>query len=160
MTNGAAAQDVAAQPGSDLESEALAHGLRSQPWQRVDVAAVRRFKDALPLFEPAAFAYYLPAWLLACLQAPAEVDSALDAVIFSLTPPARQRGWQSRFFAERARLFTPAETVAIAAFLAYEQAREQADWATAGLTPPPERLDRPLAYWSAAASAAPQADPA
>lgn len=151
--------DVAAQPGGDLESEALACGLRGQPWQRLDVAAVRMFKDALPLFEPAAFAYYLPAWLMACLQAPAEVDSALDSVIFNLTPPSRQRDWQSRFFAERAHLFTPAETTAIAAFLAYEQAREQADWASAGVTPPPERLGRPLAHWSAAALAA-QAGPA
>ena len=78
------AADGIQQPRNDPESFALIEAFRGLPWQAVDANMVRTFKDALPLFTPAAFAYYVPAYMLACLKAPEAVDTAFDAVIFKL----------------------------------------------------------------------------
>lgn len=143
------AADVDQRPGRNPESLALAQAFRGLPWQTVNADMVRTFKDALPLFTPAAFAYYLPAYMLACLKAPDEVDTAFDGVIFNLTPPRTRRGWKWVFFQDRSTRFDAAEVSAITRFLALAAEQEQADWAGTGHTPPPERLGRPLDHWMA-----------
>lgn len=104
-------------------------------------------KDALPLFKPAAFRYYLPAYMIACVDHRDHVDVALDGTIFNLTPPTARRGWQWDFFQVRAELFTATERDAIGQFLALMAACECEDWASTGQPPPFDRVQPAVAYW-------------
>ncbi|MGH8630775.1 MAG: DUF6714 family protein [Burkholderiales bacterium] len=138
--------------GFDPESNALGAAFSGQRWTDVPATQVRSFKDALPLFTPAAFAYFLPAYLLACLEAPEEVDTAFDSVIFALTPPATRKGWQWRFFKDRITLFDRAQAEAVAAFLDLAAQREIEEWAREGKRPPPDRIGRARSYWTGVAT--------
>lgn len=135
--------------GADPESTALEHAFSNLPWQDVTTATVRRFKDALPLFTPAAFAFYLPAYMVACIDAPATVDTALDSVLFNLTPPAPQTGWEWDFFYARTRGYTAPQIAGIRAFLALMAQIEHDDWASQGLHAPLERIGQAADFWAA-----------
>jgi hypothetical protein len=133
----------------DPECAELVRAFAGVPWQNVTVATVRRFKDALPLFAPAAFACYLPAYMVACIDAPATVDTALDAVLFNLTPPEPQAGWEWDFFQARTGGYTAQQVAAIRAFLGLMAQIERADWASQGFRAPPERIGRAVDFWAA-----------
>jgi hypothetical protein len=135
--------------GGDPECRAVADAFRGVDWRDVTIAMVRDHKEALPLFTPGAFRYFLPAYLIGCLDAPAEVDVALDGVVFNLTPPSRAA--RQATFGARAQLFSAAERAAIVAFLEWMDAGEIADWASAGMEPPERRAKPALAYWRGAA---------
>ncbi|MDA1273064.1 MAG: hypothetical protein O2960_03280 [Verrucomicrobia bacterium] len=143
---------VADQSGFDPECTEVASAFGGQKWQDVSIDLVRRFKEALPLFTPEAFAYYLPAYMVACADDYRGVDVAVDSVIFNLTPPEPRSGWQWDFFLARAGRFAVAEADAIVSFLELIQRYEIEDWAHEGKSPPPERLQHPLDFWSQSVS--------
>lgn len=108
---------------------------------------VREHKEALPLFTPAGFRYYLPAYMIACIDHRDEIDVALDGAIFNLTPPRARRGWKWAWFEARARLFTAPERDAIRGFLELMAQHDVEDWASAGRAPPVDRVQPALAFW-------------
>lgn len=139
---------VVNQTGSDPECNEILDAFRGKTWMEVSAQEVRRFAEALPLFTPAAFRYFLPAYMVACLDAPQEADVAKDFLLFNLTPPRDTSGWEFRFFRARADGFGPAERAAIASFLSVMKQLEAEDWASAGRPVPTNNLERALAYWS------------
>jgi hypothetical protein len=135
----------------DPKTERLRNAFKNRRWQDVSIDMVRSFKDDLPLFTPAAFAYFLPAYLLACMEAPDEVDTAFDSVIFNLTPPLSDGGWQIRFFQARARLFSQEEANTLSMFLDMAARHEIDEWASEGGVPPFDRIGRARGYWASIA---------
>ena len=69
-------------PGND---EGTAEYFRGKSWRDIERAALLRRRFALVAFTPAAFAYFLPAFLVASLEAP-NLD-LLDALTSALRPP-------------------------------------------------------------------------
>lgn len=128
--------------GHDPECRELAAAFRGKAWESISTQMIRGHKDAFPLFTPAAFRYYLPAYLLGCIDARSEVDVAWDSVIFHLAPPSK-----SVRFTERAEGFTDLQADALVSFLELVDAAGWVeDW-----EPPPKsqaaRARRALEYW-------------
>jgi hypothetical protein len=106
-------------------------------WNTIATATVVAHKDAFPLLTDEAKRYYLPAWMLACIDDPRGVDSGVESVLAYLTPPRgrKTRNWET--FAKRAESFGAAEHDAIYAFLTYLET----------LKPECADLGRALAFW-------------
>ncbi len=121
----------------DPEIEELKNAFRGRDWTSISVATVCHFKDALPLFTPAARRYYLPAYLVACLDAYADADTAVDSVIAYLAPPKKPSGKNWDAFKLQAEEFNDAQKRAIGSFL---DIMDQHD-------PGKERLVRALGFW-------------
>jgi hypothetical protein len=133
----------------DPEGADVVRAFTGMRWQDVSAEMVRRFKDALPLFTPEAFVFYLPAYMAACINAPHDIDVALDSVLFNLTPPMLESGWQRDFFEARVKEFNAPQVDAIRSFLALMHERELADWAHEGKIPPRERIGCAIDFWAA-----------
>jgi hypothetical protein len=140
--------DLVADPTEhDPECMEIASAFRGKKWSAISPEMVREYSEALPLFTPAAFRYYLPSYMLASLQSRYPVDAAKDNVVFNLTPPAQGSGWEADFFQARAVQFSVAERDAIASFLELLRDERIADWASAGKEPPASGMERALEYW-------------
>lgn len=113
----------------DPEYRDVARDFSGQTWQALTRDFVRAHADALPLLTASAFRYFLPAYLLACLRAGAELDTVPFNVVSSLAPPEDAEPAALAFWADRARLFSAAEARAICAYLEEARSRE-ADAAT------------------------------
>src|SRR5262249_35478647 len=61
----------------------------------------------LLILAPQAFAYYLPAYLIATVEEPEAIDLALDAVVLSLTAPEPDDAVVGEWFEERFDRLTP-----------------------------------------------------
>src|SRR4051812_8361468 len=106
-------QLVTVRDDPDPERQEVETAFKGKDWKDVSVGMVRDYKDALPLFTPVAFRYYLPAYMTGCVDCPREVDVALDSTLVSLTPPKRRSGWQWDRFWARAQQFDEHERDAI-----------------------------------------------
>jgi hypothetical protein len=109
---------VSGDVGYDPEYRDVAESFEGKHWRELSPAFVREHRDALPLLSPAAFRFFLPAYLLACIEAEQDLDTAPLSVALSLTPPEPHDGGASEAFARRTLLFTPVEARAICAYLA------------------------------------------
>jgi hypothetical protein len=138
---------VTDQSGYDPECREVLRAFKGKDWKNVSVEMVRKYKDALPLFTPAAFQYYLPAYMIACLDSYYDVDTALDSVLFNLTPQESRRGWQWDFFRVRAQQFSERERDAIRSFLELMDQYERADWASEGKEPPGNGVKAAIDFW-------------
>jgi hypothetical protein len=76
------ADSISDHPDND---EGTAEYFRGKSWRGHTPERLRRYSIALLAFTPEAFRYYLPAFLIAALNAPEE--SPLDSIIFSVSPP-------------------------------------------------------------------------
>jgi hypothetical protein len=130
----------------DPEYRAVAQAFGGKHWCELSRAFIREHRDALPLLGPAAFRFFLPAYLLACVEGEADLDTAPLSVISSLTPPEPDDVDSFRAFSERAAAFTVAETRAIAAYLKHARDRETESSPENGAT-------RTLDYWRSARGA-------
>jgi hypothetical protein len=140
---------VANSSADDRESAAVADAFRAKAWQSISIPDVRRHASALPLLTPDAFRFVLPAYMIAVVDGPREVDVAKDNVLFNLTPPANRSGWQWSFFHSRSQLFTEAEREAIRGFLRWMDAFERANWESVGRRAPEDRVAPALRFWEA-----------
>ena len=141
--------------GSDPECFEIAAALRGREWSSVSPTLVRECAEALPLLTPAAFCYYLPAYLLACIDAREQIDVAWDSVIFNLTPSPARESWQRRFRI-RTDGFTALQAEAITAVLELMEEREHADWETAGMKRAESSVAPALLYWKERMALPPQ----
>jgi len=138
---------VADQSDYDPECMEIMSAFKGKDWTDVSVEMLRKYKEALPLFTPAAFRYYLPAYMSGCVDAYYDVDVALDSVLFNLTPPKSRSGWEWDFFWVRAQQFSEQERDAIRSFLELMAQYERADWAVEGMEPPGDRVGPALNFW-------------
>ena len=124
----------------------IAAAFRGKDWRSIWRETVRDHATALPLFTPAAFRYFLPAYMIACLDGYDDLDVAPDSVLFNLTPPNQRSGDEVNFSA-RTQRFTRVEREAVASFLGIMDEYERADWASAGKQPPEDRVEPALKWW-------------
>ena len=139
---------VVDQSGHDPEGMAIASAFRGKGWEDVSVEMLRSHADALPLFTPAAFRYYLPAYMIGAIDHYYDLDVALDGVLFNLTPPKERSGWEWDFFWARAQQFEESEREAIRSFLELMDRYEHADWASEGMEQPGDRVGPALGFWA------------
>lgn len=91
------------------------------------------------------FRYFLPAYLVACIEGEAELDTAPLNVTSSLTPPAQADTAAGEAFSARVAAFTSEQARAVADYLELAQDRER----TAGVSgrSPENAARRALGYW-------------
>jgi hypothetical protein len=140
---------VVDQSGNDPEGTAIASAFRGKEWEDVSVEMLRSHADALPLFTPAAFRYYLPAYMIGAIDHFYDLGVALDGVLFNLRPPEERSGWEWDFFCARSQQFEETEREAIRSFLELMHRYELADWGSEGIEPPRDRVGPALDFWAA-----------
>jgi hypothetical protein len=151
---------VLALPGSDPECDQILKAFGGRDWKEVPSKTVRTFADALPLFTPAAFRYYLPAYMLASLEegasepfSNAEPDSGfdngdvMDFVLYRLTLP--ESAEDCSYFLERAQQFSRDERGAVARYLETVAERKKTDWPGEELASQREEIARAIRFWAA-----------
>lgn len=131
--------------GHDPECREIARAFAGKRWSEVGAEMVGAYSQALPLFTPEAFRYYLGAYMMAAIDASEE--AAKDFVVFNLIPPRRTTGWRADFFRTRAGQFNVAERQAIGSFLELMKERRLADWRGAGAEPPESGIGGAIEYW-------------
>lgn len=122
-----------------------------RPWDQISVATLLNPRPEISLLTPAAFRYYVPALMLACIEAPRELDVVPDSLIANLSPPNAKATGDT---AERLN-FTPDQARAIVAFLRVFELRQRLE---SGLpedmlefAPVTRPLARAIRYWTARA---------
>lgn len=74
--------------GNDLERKQIREGFsRYENWQDVPRELLVQERDALPLFEPQGFRFYLPAYMLFALEDYEGADIIPENIVHSLTLP-------------------------------------------------------------------------
>jgi hypothetical protein len=98
-----------------LECKAIRETFRGVRWQDLTFETLLYNRGSLSAFTPAAFCYYLPAYMIACMRHYRTADTMLDNVAYSLTKPDKAR-FVPPFDAVVAKLSKPQKS-AIRAFL-------------------------------------------
>lgn len=155
---------VIARAGEDPECDQIAESFRGKNWRELPAGVIRGFADSLPLFTPAAFRYYLPAYMLASLgpnEEPASMrepmpgrapDTAFDwydvvnFVLFRLTLPELPEDCE--YFLARARQFSVEERRAIARYLHLIAERKEID--SDVMEPERDEIARAIRFWEVA----------
>jgi hypothetical protein len=139
---------VADQSGWDPECREIARDFDGKHWRDVPEELVLAHLQALPLFTPAAFRHYLPAYMMVSLERGEAADTVREFVIANLMPPRRPMGWRAGFFRARAEQFSSAERESIESFLEFMEERRHAEWSSQGLEPPKSGIKKAIEYWS------------
>jgi hypothetical protein len=134
--------------GWDPECREIASAFKAKSWNDVCREMVRKYSQALPLFTPEAFRYYLPAYMIASIEPGSDADAVRDFVLANLTPPRQPTGWPAEFFHARAAQFSAAERDANKSFLELIEEQRLANWESQGLEPPPSRIKTAINYWA------------
>lgn len=93
-----------------------------------------------------AWRYYLPALIVWCVRDTTKVGALVENLVHQLTPPAPSDG---EWFGARSVGFTAEQRSAIATFLEWYRAKEEAEWASIGGESPDDAADA-IRYWSGA----------
>ena len=103
--------------GGHLECNQVAKVFRGKHWRDIPLETLRTQHSAIFFFTPEAYAYFLPAYLIAGALHYEDADAIPDTVVFSLTPPDDP----DLYDAHRLRMqsFTPEQRNAIIAFLQF-----------------------------------------
>jgi hypothetical protein len=97
-------------------------------WKQIPIAVLVKHKDNLPFFTPEAYHFYLPAFLIAAIEYPKQVDVLRDNVIYSLTPPVNNPGFEA-VFSLRVSMFTRQQAQAVLNFfLNYTEIHSTEEW--------------------------------
>jgi hypothetical protein len=127
-----------------------ARAFAGKRWTEVTSDMVRVHSQALPLLTPSAFRHYLPAYIMATIDAP-DSEALRDFVVFNLAPPRRPTGRNADFFQARAGQFSTAEREAIRSFLELMDERRSAEWRSQGAEPPESPIRAAIDYWASGA---------
>ena len=101
------------------DDEEITDYFRGTTWQGHSAASLRGHSSAIStFFTPVAFHYWLPAYLIAAIEDPEELDAGLDSLISSLFP---QRGGSSFLTEQQERfsLLTNEQKLAVIATLEF-----------------------------------------
>jgi hypothetical protein len=103
--------------GSFCEECAAVAGLfRGCDWRALTKDVLVQNRDSLLLLRPAAYRFYLPAYLIAALKHWNDFDTFNSSVVVSLTPPNPQEGLDE-FFSSRVAELTPEQKTVIRDFV-------------------------------------------
>jgi len=108
-------------PKYDLSLPSAAKYFLSRTWQQCDGKTLHFESDALSWFSEKGFCYWLPAYLIAALDEPHEIDTTIDFVIWSIAGLHR----------DKPRNLNPlmsAQFDALEAFLVYFLEVEHEEW--------------------------------
>jgi hypothetical protein len=98
------------------EAPDVVASFKGKNWQEIPVEVLFTHRLSLPLFTPEAFRYYLPAYLIASVLHPNEVDTLTENIFSMLTPPETEGSKMERFL-KRVQGFTPEQKASIRAFV-------------------------------------------
>jgi hypothetical protein len=102
--------------GDRPQSIALRGAVHGLTWVEFDGNLVFEYFDALPLFSPQGYHYYLPAYLTYAAENFLPYDnSIIEFLIYSLRPS--EEDWSKRFYQERKELFSQPQRKMILHFL-------------------------------------------
>lgn len=97
------------------ECAGVARSFAGLSWREVGAEVLEENYDKLPLFSPAAFRHFLPAYLLHSLEH-FEFAGVCEYTLYQLTP-GKEDGASAAFYAARFEPFTPEQMEAVYAFL-------------------------------------------
>ena len=112
-------------------------------WPEVTLDDVMRGRE-IALLTPAAWRYYLPAFLTWTIRAPETVDVLQDNLVYQLEPPRDGQG-VPEWFNERAVDFSAEQRRAIVGFLEWYRDRDEPNWPTGEA---PGHVYNALTHWS------------
>ena len=104
-------------PLSSNDDEGVADYFRKTSWHGHSVQNLRYHSCALSFFTPAAFHYYLPAFLIADLEDPEEADIITNSVQFDFTASSSSR-------TDRMKLFSAPQLAVIELYIDHVIARD------------------------------------
>ena len=101
-----------------FECSELAQAFKGKRWQDITLEFLRKglLSDGLPLFEPAALRYYLPAYMVVSLEHYIEADVIPDFILSMVVPDSTE---PDSFFLERFEPLTSDQKRAVRLFLEY-----------------------------------------
>jgi len=113
----------------DLESLDIARAFRGMEWQKVPFETVFQHRDSLPFFSPAAFRYFLPAYMCHSILHYNDSDTLPEYIVYQLTPPrsnAPSEEW--RWFNSNVGELDAKQRKAIVMYLQYMCIHHSADF--------------------------------
>lgn len=117
----------------DEERNEVVKTFSGKHWRDISIDSLRYHYDALFFFTPAAYGFYLPAYLRASVLHYDEAGMIPGSVIFSLTPPEERSGPEMVKFISRVDSLNLAQKRAITSFLRFMLAKYGADFPAYGL---------------------------
>ena len=99
------------------ESQDVADAFCARSWQEMSLELTHEHNDSWCFLTPAAYRYFLPAYIYASLQLYNDPASLEESVLYSLTPP--KEGERHEKYEERMQGFSPAQRRAIRSFLEF-----------------------------------------
>lgn len=118
--------------GNDLERKQIQEKFsRYKNWQEVPRELILQERDALPLFEPQGFRFYLPAYMLFTIEDYVEADTIPESIVYSLTLPDAETELYE-FVHERLVLFNEEQIKVILHFLEYLEMHHAEDFPDLG----------------------------
>jgi len=132
---------VALSDRCDPERLEIQSAFEGKSWRDLPLDFLRYHHESLFLFTPAAYQFYLPAYLLACTLSYEAAGNILSSVVFSLTLPVGFGIERTRFL-DRMSRFSSSQKKTITAFLRLLRERHSEDF-------PRKELDAVLrSFWS------------
>ena len=104
------------------ECREITEYFRGKGWRDHRVSDLRYHAAALSLFTPAAYHYYLPAFILADIEDPAAADIISDSILFGFTPTLTEDPTYQR--ARRQRL-SPTQRAVVSEYIRYMAVRDE-----------------------------------
>jgi hypothetical protein len=114
--------------GYHLEAAEIATAFRGRHWRDVPLATLKRESSGLFFMTPAAYRFYLPAYLIAAIRAYDETDTLPGSVVFSLTAAPAEDPGRAESFRARVADLTPSQRDAIRSFLEFLAAEHGRDF--------------------------------
>ena len=111
--------------GPCWECVEMAEFFAGTTWRTLGGKDLRRYGDADALFTVKAYCYLLPAYLVAALREPVELDVCVDHLAYRFVPEAR-RSMADERLAQILRELTPDERAAVRAYFQFALTQEDA----------------------------------
>jgi hypothetical protein len=106
-----------------LESKEIQAAFAGKRWQDLPLPVLRHHHQSLAFLTPQGFRYFLPAYLLACIDDYEGAGDIPSSVLYHLTPPEDDDPRACAFFRARVDTLSVAEKKAIRAF--FEAMRDE-----------------------------------
>ncbi len=100
--------------GHIFDIEKAVAGLNYEKWSQIPLQSLIRNRDRISYLTEVGFHFLLPAFLIAAINHPRQVDVLVDSVICALVPPDRP-DWHERF-TRRAKTLSDTQGQAILCF--------------------------------------------
>jgi hypothetical protein len=111
--------------GYHLECNQISAIFRGRHWLQLASEMLRKESSALYFMTPAAYRYYLPAYIIECIMNYEQADVIPETVVHSLIAPCDEKALEA--YRRRMESFTPVQLKAILTFLRYMEANHQED---------------------------------